>query len=258
MERLQELVLRSRAYAIWISDQGAIEAVLRAVETSSDKQGQKAAAAIIRLLADIPALHRRIYSAKAIPILIKLSNSSCLAVAEEAMGGLRSLANGEEYIHEQINDCKGPDTLVKQLRSQTGLEHCAAAALEDLCRHPPLALAAIKAGVLPELYSFASKSPGPLQTPVARILCHMSQHAISRPYLVGKHAIAIILTLLPLEARDEHSPSIQALIALSRGSAAVCDMIVLAGGLHGLLDRDSWVRKHNIFRLLVAFVPEMK
>ncbi len=140
-------------------------------------------------------------------------------------------------MQEQMSQCGGTDVMVQQLSNpRPELQLCAAEALKNLCTNPPIALAAVKAGVLPILNHLRHTASASLLDAVAGILSRMSIHAGTRPYLASEQSIPTLIALLPREARDERSPSLCALMNVARGNPANCNLVVSAGGMQVLLD----------------------
>ncbi|KAK9834725.1 hypothetical protein WJX74_008670 [Apatococcus lobatus] len=239
-EQLYEVASNSPGYAASIADQGAIGPLLNALQYSENPETQRASAGIIRVLAETPSLRGRIHQANAIPLLIQFASSKIVALAEQALGALRYLALGGQYIQEQMDQCGGTHVVVQQLRHPRAEIHLnAAEALKNLSLHPLIALAAILTGALPILNSMRHNQNTAMVDAVAGIIFRMSQHAGTRPRLASEQVIPTLIAFLPRESLSEHSPSLGALTNLARGNPANCNLIVQAGGMQVLLDSCS-------------------
>ena len=97
-EQLYEVASNCPAYATSIADLGALGPLLSALQYSENPETQRAAAGTIRVLAECPTLRGRIHQAHAIPLLIQFASSKIVALAEQALGVLRYLALGGQYI----------------------------------------------------------------------------------------------------------------------------------------------------------------
>ncbi len=226
--------------AALLGNEEAIPLLLSAIQFTRVIATQRVAAALIRVLAEVPkARHRIVFSANAIPVLIQLTKSSSYVLAVEAQGALQNLACDGPLIQEEMIQCGGMHVIIRQLQShQEELRTCAAAALTQLCQHPRIAHAAIEERLLPDLHHIATNGPADLRNKAALILYHMSRHAVCHPSLVAE-SLSTIITLLSQEATDQYSPSLCALIELASSSGSYCKDIVMAGGMQALLD--SWV-----------------